>query len=149
MVRRRIDTTKKLLAKRRQIGWTRRQWANELEAALASVEALGEVFILFAKAKLAAKNGKHRWAVRWMTEFDREMLRRMIDLAVHPVRRKFDRRLAFEEVVIEMTDTLGRLREHVEGEFVRMVGNVRRGLDDAEVKEFFRLALVAARVVTG
>jgi hypothetical protein len=146
----RVKTRKQIVAKgkaalamRRAVGWTRAEWINGVES------ALGEAFIAFCKARLADKNGQRRPGRSWTVEFECELFRRMIDVHVHPVKRAFDRRAAFQEAIAEMHGALDRLRDHVEREFSNAVGRVRRGIDDRDVKEFWTQAREATRVLTG
>jgi hypothetical protein len=63
----------------------------------------------------------------WTVEFERELFRRMMDVHVHPVKRAFDRRAAFQEAIAEIHGAVDRLLDHVEREFGNTVGRVRRG----------------------
>lgn len=129
---------------RAKMGWTRAQWTNEVEA------LLGEAAILWFQARLAQKNGRRRDARRWGDEFERELVRRVIDVHVRPLTREFDRHEAYEEAVAEMPATIQRLREHVERKFEEAIGGLRRDLDDEDVREFWKKVRdVAERILAG
>lgn len=122
----------------KKLAWTRSQLIDEID------EALGSAALFWFEARLAAKNGKKVWALRWKSEFEREVVRKMIHVADHPVKKNFDRTKAFKEAVAEMKrGTIRRLREHVERQFAKRV-RVRRGLDDADVREFWSRARALA-----
>jgi len=135
-----VTSKRKLIAAKRKaaeqvrakLGWTRTDWINEVES------AFGQAAINWFQARLAERNGQRRDARKWADEFERELVRRVIDVHVHPLKREFDRREAFEAAVAEMPDTIERLREHVERQFGEAVGGVRRGLNDEDVQEFWR-----------
>jgi hypothetical protein len=127
---------------RRLVGWTRSHWVNEVEG------ALGEAFILFCQARLAERNGQRRHARQWAAEFERLLFQKVISIHVHPLKRAFDRKVAFAEAVAEMLPgTIPALQEHVERQFAE-VCKVRRGLDDADVKKFWEQARWAAGILT-
>jgi hypothetical protein len=126
----------------KKLAWTRSTWINEVET------ALGETFMIFCEARLAEKNGRKRWARGWWSEFERKLFCRLIDVSVHPIRRNFDRQVAFEQAVAEMDDTIEALRLHVEREFGK-VCKVRRGIVDADVEMFWKKAREAAEVIVG
>jgi hypothetical protein len=138
-----VAKKKSIIAMRKLVGWKRSQWINELES------ALGGAFIFFAQWKLAEKNGQRRHARSWASEFERLLFVKLIDIHCHPVKRGFDRQAAFEEAVTEMgPGTIPALQEHVERQFAE-VCKVRRGLDDGDVKEFWKAARWAARIQRG
>jgi hypothetical protein len=135
---------KAVIAAVARIGWTRGDWINEVET------ALGEAFIAFAKARLCEKNGQRRRARSWMLEFDRILFRAMIDVQVHPVRRNFDRKLAFEQALTEMNSGfIERLRAHVEREYATAVGRLKRRVDGRDIKGFWRAVREGSRVMIG
>lgn len=138
-----VGRQKAAIATLRSVGWSRHQWVNELES------ALGEAFLIWCQARLARRNGQRRHARAWAAEFERLVSRKMVEIHVHPVKRPFDRRAAFEEAIAEMPDTIRALRQHVEREFGKIVGPVRRGIVDRDIGEFWREVREAARVVTG
>ncbi|MGA3123390.1 MAG: hypothetical protein ABSF69_21685 [Polyangiaceae bacterium] len=139
-----VDKSKAVRAMRAKVGWTRGTWVNEVE------QKLGEAFLVFTRAKLAERNGPKRRTLGWKLEFDRVLHVGIIDIAIHPVKREFDRRQAFEQAVAEMSRrTILALQEHVEREFVKAVGTVRRGLEDADIEDFWEEARAAARILLG
>jgi len=141
--RRVVAKTKASVAVRRSVGWTRAHWINEVESTLV------EAFLLFAQATLAGRNGRRRDARALGAEFDRRLFIRLIEIHIHPVKRAFDRRDAFEAAVAEMNgSSIPALRDHVEQEFGE-VCQVRRGLDDRNVEAFWKSVTEAARVLTG
>ena len=134
---------KAVAATRARIGWTRTNWINEVE------DVLGEAFIIFAKAKLAEKNGQKRLAKGWAMEFDRKLHVGMITVAIHPVKRNFDRKVAFEQAITEMDGTIESLWAHVEREYTKAVGGVRRGLDGRDIELFWRMVREGAKILAG
>jgi hypothetical protein len=114
-----------------RIAWTRTYWLNEVEA------ALGEASIHWFRGTLASRRGRR--AKRWLSESERELVRRLIDVAVHPVRRRFDRAAALQTAIDETQSTVERLRAHVEREFAKATG-LGRKLQDRDVQEFWRMA---------
>jgi squalene cyclase len=127
---------------RRKVGWTRSDWINEVESALA------EAFMLFAQARLAGRNGRQRDARTLAAEFDRLLSRKVMQILVHPVKGEFDRDAAFEEAVSEMVgNAIPALRAHVEREFGEFC-QVRRGLDDRDLEEFWKRVREGTRALT-
>ena len=115
---------------------------------------LGRSFSLKAPSQLSLFGGRHAFHFLLAgrsraVEFERELFRRMIDVHVHPVKRAFDRRAAFQEAIAEMHGAVDGLRDHVEREFGNAVGRVRRRIDDRDVTEFWARAREATRVLTG
>jgi hypothetical protein len=124
--------------------WTRGDWVNEVES------KLGEAFIVYAKMRLAEHNGPKRLAKGWTTEFERTLHVGMIGVAIHPVKRNFDRKIAFEAAVAEMSkDMIPTLGAHVEREYAKAVGGVRCGLDGDDIEMFCRATRDAAAVILG
>jgi hypothetical protein len=136
-----VARSKAALGMRRSIGWTRGTWINEVES------ALGEAFIIFCQARLAHRNGQQRHAQAWEAEFERLLFRKMVEVHVHPVKREFDRGVAFDEAVAEMPGTIRALGDHVEREFGRVAGKVRRGIEDRDIEEFWKRTREAARIL--
>jgi hypothetical protein len=144
-------TKQKQLAARRKaithrravIGWTRTEWIDEVEV------AISETFVIFCKAKLAERNRNRILARNWTSEFERELTRRMIDVAVHPVKQNFDRMEAFDEAIVEMENIIEKLCEHVGTEFVQATGKVQRGLGADNIEVFLKAVGKAARILTG
>jgi hypothetical protein len=132
---------KAVASMRAKLGWTRGDWINEVE------DAVAEAFIVFAEMKLAERSGAKRLAKGWATEFERKLHVGMIRIAIHPVKRAFDRKLAFEQAVAEMDGTIESLRAHVEREYAKAVGGVGRRLDGADIETFWRAAKEAAVVI--
>ena len=136
--------TKAVRTMRKLVGWTRMDWINEVES------ALGEAFISFCKARLARKNRQQRRARAWEAEFERRLIVRVIDIHCHPVKRGFDRDVAFEQAVTEMTPGhIPALQEYVERQFAKADTKIRRKLDEADVKEFWKTVRWATRLLTG
>jgi hypothetical protein len=109
----------------KKIAWSRSDWLSGVES------AIGETFMIFCAARHAEKRRKKRSARGWWSEFERKLFCRMVDVSVHPVRRSFDRKVAFEKAVAAMDGTVARLRWQVGSEYAtKAVGGVRLVLDD-------------------
>lgn len=113
----------------RAIGWTQTDWINEVGS------AIGVSSIYWFESKLAERNGKRWVARRCRDQFERELFLHFMHVAVHPVRREFDRRAAWRVAVAESRESLGRLVAYMDRQFEKST-RLRKGLlpqDQAEL----------------
>jgi hypothetical protein len=131
-VKKRKDREKRwkgIVAKRAKVAWTRDEFVNELEG------VLGAAFALFARWKLTVMNGPKGLVYGLEAEFERGMT--LDDVFGHPMKRNFDRRAGFEQVVAGMESVIERACANAEQEFETVCGSVRRGLGAADVEAFW------------
>jgi len=102
-------------------------------------EHISGAWIEFYKARLAAKNGHHKWVQHWDTEV-RTLLDRALFAAIkHDVRGFKDKRRAIDQVVESVRAKDASFRRSAEHIIMRdfKVTKLRRHLDDADRVAFW------------
>jgi hypothetical protein len=123
------------------IGWTRGEFSTRAN------EILGSLMILWHEARFAHQNGYPRPVRGLIAAFDERLPLGIMELLTHLVRRSFERRLAFETVIEEMSTMDGAVRAHLNAEFTRVYVKVTRPLDERDTEGFWMRVRQAARVL--
>jgi len=95
---------------------------------------------IYCRILLARRNNLKRLAYGWERELERDLVRGMINLLTQPLRRRFDRSEAYAEAEATVPDMLKALREHLEAEFAKGMGPVRRGLNEDDDRAYLERA---------
>ncbi len=105
----------------------------------------------FYTARLAELNGQRKWVEHWLAEVDRLLFLELRRVLRRPIKGRWDRRKAVEEVIQELRTADDTYRRSVESDVLSYYGmkKLKARLPLEVIQEFYALVQRAVNQVAG